>query len=218
MSENNDTQQRTYDLSGSNQPPRRQAPVRCPRKNKKLTTCKACGATVAKKAKTCPGCGARIAKGGCLIALLKGSFVFAGILILIALIAGPGEDTPDDALSAAPPVQEQPAPEIEYTAVTADQLLNALEENAYNAKQNYTDMYVELTGRLGSMDASGRYFAMRPTDELYFTLDTITCNLSAGQQENLTSLKTDDLLTIRGKIIAVGELLGYEIKIDEFVK
>ena len=52
--------------------------------------------------------------------------------------------------------------EVIYEKVTAKELIDALQDNALNAKEKYKDKYVEITGKLNVIDASGKYITVNP--------------------------------------------------------
>ena len=105
--------------------------------------------------------------------------------------------------------------EITYTAYAVSDMMNDLSSNALNAKNTYDDQYVEITGRLGVIDASGKYISIYSSDDPYdFT--GVQCNIQNDDQKTqVAEMSVDDTVTLKGKITNVGEIMGYTLDIDE---
>ena len=164
------------------------------------------------------------------------------IIIFVVFLIIPTGETPSDKEpqtqetvspaekeTAAPTEQETEAPtekEIEapteqaisYTAITVDELVNALEQNALKAQNLFDGQYLEITGKLDVIDSSGDYIALYPMHE-EFCLTSVHCSVMNEEQLNdVMNLTTGENVTVRGKIVGVGELMGYSLNIDEIVK
>lgn len=110
------------------------------------------------------------------------------------------------------PESAEEAEMIVYIPVTADELANALNGNAMKAKEDYEGKYLEITGKLGTVDSDGRYIGIDTDD---FTLVNIQCYLQTDDQRAVVMSKTTgDSIVVRGICEDVGELLGYRIEID----
>ncbi len=59
---------------------------------------------------------------------------------------------------------DTPTP-IEYTAVSVNDMMSQLDDNALGASDKYKGQYLEITGRLGNIDSSGKYISLYPDDE-----------------------------------------------------
>lgn len=123
------------------------------------------------------------------------------------------EESTEAEETAEESTEAEEAPAEEAIQVTSRQLIDELEANALKAKTTYDDKLVTVTGYVGSIDASGKYFALDPEpDALIFTgvqvqtdesfLDTVA-NFSQGQE-----------VTVTGKITDVGEVMGYSIQAE----
>lgn len=108
--------------------------------------------------------------------------------------------------------------EIEYIQILVDDLNNALDNNPINASDTYKGQYVEITGRLAVIDASGDYIGVYALhDDWDFT--GVHCSIEEDAQlEIIKTMSIDDTITVRGKITSVGELLGYSLDIIEIVQ
>ena len=94
-------------------------------------------------------------------------------------------------------------------------LVNDLEENALKAEKKYLDQYVEITGKVSNIDSDGTYISLRPSNDPYCFISTM-CYIKNDEQLNkVMEMSTDDVVTIKGKVKSVGEVLGYSIDIKE---
>lgn len=108
--------------------------------------------------------------------------------------------------------------EVTYEKVTAKELIDTLQNNALKAKENYKDKYVEITGRLNVIDASGAYITVNPIGD-DFVLTGIQAYVKNDEQKKVVAeLSKGDKITVKGKIKDVGEVLGYSVDIDEISK
>jgi len=181
----------------------------------KMKKCDACGAEIAKSAKSCPQCGAKNKKP----VFKKWWFWVIIVLVAIGAAAGSGGDNEDVTSSAdadQPEVMQQEQaeePKPEPTAVTVDDLVDALNANALNASNTYKGAYVELTGKLSNIDSSGKYFSLAPIDE-EFSFDTILCNINKDHLDAVSQFTTGQNVTVIGTITDVGEVLGYTLTVE----
>mgnify|MGYP000127301291 CR=1 FL=1 len=92
----------------------------------------------------------------------------------------------------------------------AADLFDTPKKNALSAKQSYAGQSVELTGYLGTIDASGKYIGIgAATDDYDYLLQEVPCYLKSDQQRRqAASMNRDNPITVRGKITSVGEVLG----------
>jgi hypothetical protein len=179
----------------------------------KMTNCKSCGAEIATSAKSCPKCGAKNKKP-----IWKRVWVWIlAVIILFAAIGSTGGSSDTD--TSAPstdintPVVQEP---INYTVVSVIDMMDALDTNALKAEKTYDNQYLEITGRLGVIDSDGSYISLYGGD---FDFTGVQCYIKNDEQLNFVMDMIDgDTYTVRVKIIDVGEVLGYQADIVEFVK
>ena len=94
-------------------------------------------------------------------------------------------------------------------------MIDELKENALRAQNKYNNLYVEITGKISSFDSSGYYISVEATNAGEWNIDTIMCYIKNDTQKNFLMEKAvGDTVTIKGKIISVGEFLGYSLNID----
>lgn len=183
----------------------------------KMTICKHCGAEIAAGAKTCPKCGGKNTKP-----IYKRVWFWLLIAALVLGIGGAaggsgGSDSGSSTAVTNDTQAEESAPEeeaIEYTEVTTDELSDALEANAMNASDTYKDKYFAVTGRLSNIDSDGQYISLVDVNDEW-SFNVIQCFIKNDEQlEKVKAMATDDVVTVRGKITEVGEVLGYYMDID----
>lgn len=179
----------------------------------KMTTCKHCGAEIAASAKVCPKCGGKNKKP----IYKRIWFWMLVVLVLLGIIgsAGSKEEQTTAPAGGTAPVEEVQEEAITYTACTVSQLMDALEENALKASEEYKGQYLEITGRLGGIDSSGDYITLLPEDD-EFAFIGVQCYIKNEEQKSaVMELSVGDTLTIQGKITDVGEVLGYFMDIEQ---
>lgn len=187
-------------------------------KKGKQVHCSECGAEIASGAKVCPSCGRKVK------APIYKKWWFWGIvvIIVIAAFAGSGDDKSDKPsddgstnVEATSPVQSA-TPAIEYTAYDVTELFDALNNNALKAEKTYNGQYVEITGHLGTIDSSGNYICIGADENNYdYILQSIRCNVKSDEQlDKIMELNSNDVITVKGKIVDVGEVIGYTLDID----
>ncbi len=107
-------------------------------------------------------------------------------------------------------------PNIKYNSYTVAKLIQDLESNALTAKEKHTYEYVQITGRIDSIDASGKNFYLYPSNNEW-ALQGVLCNVQTDdQKEKLKTFSTGNTVTVKGKITLVGEILGYSLDIYGF--
>lgn len=154
--------------------------------------------------------------------------ILTGLAALIALIVvisvassggGGGADELDTASpegSSAPVASKKPsAPKVNEAAMVASskEMIALLTANALKAKNTYDDKRVTVSGFVGSIDASGDYFALDPEkNAIIFTgIQVRTSDEFNGQVANFSK---GQAVTVTGKITDVGEVLGYQLKAE----
>lgn len=171
--------------------------------------CKKCKEAINKKAKKCPHCGSKQGMPVWLIAII--------VIFIIGIISGAGGNTEESSNSNSNSSSNQKSESIEYIKLSKDDLDEALENNAAAAKDTYNKKYVEVTGKLGTIDSDLKYISlMSTTDEWDF--NGIHCNIKNKEQKEIVkTLKKEQEITIKGQITDVGEVLGYYLDITEIL-
>lgn len=187
--------------------------------------CKHCKTEIPYGAKVCPQC--RKKQGG----VLKW-VIIAFVAICVIGAAGGGSDNEpketnntnnvNDTQAVQNELQGDTKPEesqetIEYISVTATELSDALSNNAMKAQNDYKEQYLEITGKLGNIDSNGKYIAIDSDND--FDLTNIQCYIKTDEQKQIIMEMTrGDSIIIKGYCKDIGEILGYQIDIEEVVK
>lgn len=180
---------------------------------KGMKVCKTCGKRIAKNAKTCPHCGAK----------QKGKLGLIVIIIIVLLLffaaVGRGGSSSDSSSEPTADSTKETVEEITYTEYSMADLTSDLENNAAAANEKYKGQYVILTGKLANIDAQGDYISIEDPDA-DFTMTRCQCYIKNNKEEISAIVKTlskGDIITVKGKITDVGEVMGYSLDIDEII-
>lgn len=168
--------------------------------------CKHCQTAIPKKAKVCPNC--RKKQGG------KMKWIIAAVVVIsIIAAAGGGKEKPKESDTQSISTEKQE--EISYTQYTVTQMIDDLKANALKAESIYKDQYVEITGRLATIDSSGKYISLLPEDDEWAIVG-VSCYIKNDEQKaKVMEMTKGDIVTLKGKVKSVGEVLGYGMDIDE---
>lgn len=131
--------------------------------------------------------------------------------VMVMALFAIGFAASDDSESQKVAEEEVPA---SMEAVNVEQMLLDLNQNEMRAQKKYSGKWFEITGRLGSMDSEGEYFTL--VGEA-FTMVSVHCKLPKDKREQLTEKLIDmekgDLITVKGKVTDMGEVMGYSVTI-----
>ena len=108
--------------------------------------------------------------------------------------------------------------QITYTKIDIDELEDELENNAAAAKEKYNGKYLEITGRLGTIDSDLKYINLLSVTDEWDLVGVLCAVKDNKQKEVIKTLKKDDTVIVKGKITDVGEVLGYYLDIVEITK
>lgn len=187
--------------------------------------CKYCKTEIPAGAKICPNCKKK--QGGA----LKWIVIVVVVLVLISAAAGGGDKTSetqqasnsnspttnDNSAGAAQDtkeVEKESEGPIEYISVTATELSDALSNNAMKAQNDYENQYLEISGKLGNIDSNGKYISI--DSDIDFDLTNIQCYIKSDEQKQvIMEMSRGDAIIIKGYCKDIGELLGYQIDIEE---
>ena len=180
----------------------------------KTKKCKYCKTEIPADAKVCPQCRKKL-KGG------KLKWVILIILVgaIIGAMAGEsdsksGGSTTTATSSTTSEQQKEEATPIEYTSVSVNDMMDALNNNAMGASDKYKGKYLEITGKLTNIDASGKYIDLMADGD--FEIIGVQCYIKNDDQKSkISSMSKGDTVTLKGKCTDVGEVLGYSFDITE---
>lgn len=113
-------------------------------------------------------------------------------------------------------IQPTTGAQIQYEQVNLQDMLDELDANAMRAEEKYQDKYIEITGKIRSFDSDGEYISIVPCEASDWSINTVKCNLTDPTHKDfLIEKNVGDVVTIRGKVFSIGEVLGYSVKIAE---
>lgn len=178
----------------------------------KTKKCKHCKMDIPKDAKICPHCRKKQKSG-----ILK----WVVIILIIGVVIGAvtGEDKSVDSTAkqteaTASDSQKQESESIEYTSVSVNDMMDALNNNAMGASDKYKGKYLEITGKLTNIDAGGKYIDLMADGD--FEIIGVQCYIKNDDQKaKISALTKGDTVTLKGKCTDVGEVLGYSFDITE---
>lgn len=146
-------------------------------------------------------------------------FAFAG-LCLVAVIAiilmfpnsFKGGNTGNDPTGTKATISTQ----IQYEQVDLQTMLDELKTNALRAEETYQDKYIEITGEIRSFDSDGKYITIIPCGASDWSLENVQCYITDPTHKSfLLEKDKGDVVTIRGKVFSIGEVIGYHVRIAE---
>lgn len=107
-------------------------------------------------------------------------------------------------------IQATSGSQIQYEKVNLQVMLDELETNALRAEETYQDMYVEITGEIISFDSDGKYISIVPCGGSVLS-SWVQCYIDQSHKAFLLEKNVGDVVTIRGKVFSIGEIIGYKI-------
>ena len=178
----------------------------------KTKKCKHCKMDIPKDAKICPHCRKKQKSG-----ILKWVVLILIIGVVIGAVTGEdkyADSTTKQTETTASDSQKQESESIEYTSVSVNDMMDALNNNAMGASDKYKGKYLEITGKLTNIDAAGKYIDLMADGD--FEIIGVQCYIKNDDQKaKIASMSKGDTVTLKGKCTDVGEVLGYSLDIDE---
>lgn len=75
---------------------------------------------------------------------------------------------------------------------------------------------IEFTAKIKSFDSDGKYITVEPENADEWNFETAMCYMKNDEQKNyLIEKNAGDVITVKGTVKSIGELLGYSIDIAE---
>jgi hypothetical protein len=133
-----------------------------------------------------------------------------GVVVVLQALGGGGDSSETSSNDSGQQEQNQTTVAITPIAVTAEQLISDLKENALAAKTSWIDKYVTVTGILTNIDASGDYFVLRGDEEFEFI--DVRISIDDSFVGVVSAFKMGQSVTVTGMVSGVGEIMGYDIK------
>lgn len=133
-----------------------------------------------------------------------------GVVVVLQALGGGGDSSETSSNDSGQQEQNQTTVAVTPIAVTAEQLISDLKENALAAKTSWIDKYVTVTGILTNIDASGDYFVLRGDEEFEFI--DVRIAIDDSFVGVVSAFKMGQSVTVTGMVSGVGEIMGYDIK------
>lgn len=141
------------------------------------------------------------------------------VAVIVIMLMFPDSLEAGDVGITNTPISTQAAttiPQIQYEQVDLKAMLDELDANAMRAEQKYQGKLIEITGEIRSFDSDGKYISIIPCGASKLTFDTVLCNLTDPTHKAfLLEKSVGDVVTIRGKVVTIGEVIGYSVRIAE---
>ena len=172
--------------------------------------CKKCGQEIDKKAVVCVHCGCKVKKP---IYKKWWLWAIAVIVVVIAVNSSGGEETVSPSTVSS---DTEATEEITYEVIDLQKMFDDLNSNAMKAENNYSNKYIEIKCKIKSFDSDGKYVTVEPTGADEWNFSTAMCYIKNDTQKSfLVEKNVGDIITIKGKIKSIGEVVGYSIDINE---
>lgn len=176
----------------------------------KMKICKYCNTEITAKAQVCPNCG-RIQKKPF---YKRVWFIILVVIIGFGILGNLGNDESEYVSNTTTQGETKQEAVKEYTPYNVSQLVNDLDNNALKAENTYLNQYVEITGRLSHIDSDGEYISLSSQNDM-FAIMGVQCYIKNDEQKaQVAELSKDDIITVKGKIKSIGEIMGYTLDID----
>ena len=170
--------------------------------------CKKCGQEVDKKAVVCTGCGCKIKKP-----IYKKWWIWAIVIIVVTVIGTSGNSDNKETSSIRTSSETE---EIVYESVDLQTMFDDLSNNAMKAESQYEKKYIEFKCKISNFDSDGSYIGVEPVTASEWNFTTAMCYIkNDSQKEFLVEKNVGDIITIKGQIKSIGEVMGYSIDIKE---
>lgn len=98
--------------------------------------------------------------------------------------------------------------------LTVKEMYKTLYEDTQKAKELYKDKYVQITGKVGSIDYYGLHFTLIDTTDNKKVYNEILCTVhSADELDLIKSFGENTKIMVYGKIDSVHKELGISLKV-----
>lgn len=136
--------------------------------------------------------------------------VFAIAALLIVIMVYRNHRKEENKVNTSATISTQ----IQYEQVDLQVMLDELNTNALRAEETYQDKYIEITGEIISFDSDGKYISIVPCGGSVLS-EWVHCSVDKTHKAFLLEKNEGDVVTIRGKVVSIGEIQGYSVKIAE---
>ena len=104
-----------------------------------------------------------------------------------------------------------------YTEVSISTLLNAAEANAAKAKQDYNGKNLKIVGGVvRSIDSDSTYFTVKDPNHIFRLMSVSVEPRNDEAKKEFVKLVKDEPITVYCTVYDVGNVMGYDVKLDKF--
>lgn len=179
--------------------------------------CQKCGNEIDDKAILCVKCGTPIKQKKPIFKKWWFWFIIVLVIIIGASAAGGSDNESGGDKTSVSSTQSTSSEEvIAYEVTDLQAMMDLLDENALKAEKTYQNKNVEVIGKIKNFDSDGNYISIEPVNADEWNFETVMCKVKDDKQlDFLLEKAVGDKVTIKGKVVSVGEVLGYTIDITE---
>jgi len=183
--------------------------------------CTKCGHELTDTAASCEACGTPVGKAKSKKPFYKKWWFWVIIAIAVIVMASGSDDNRSEASNGNSAVVDTDAsPDMDttptYVDVDLQTMLDDLNANALKAEKTYQNQLVAVTGKIANFDSDGAYITIEPVSADEWNFETVMCNIQDDTQlDFLLKKSVGDVVTIKGEVTDIGEVLGFIICIDE---
>ena len=183
-----------------------------PKEKPTTKICKHCATEIPYNAKVCPNCRKK-QKKGCLLPVLLTVVILVALFAILGKVFGNSDSSASSASSSGKNTASATSIPLEYyTSVTVEEMMNDLSSNALKAQEKYKGKYLQITGRLSTIDSDGKYISLHADK---YSIIGVHCTIKSDtQRAQVANMSSGDTVTLRGKCKDMGEVMGYKLDID----
>ena len=106
--------------------------------------------------------------------------------------------------------------EIVHETVDLQTMFDDLDANAMKAEAKYMKKNVEFECKIKNFDSDGKYISVEPVGASEWNFSSAMCYIKNDTQKSfLIEKNVADIITVKGKVKSIGEVLGYSIDMNE---
>lgn len=106
---------------------------------------------------------------------------------------------------------------IQYQQTTIEDLYKELNANPSATAQKYDHQFIDVSGYVISINKDGKSFLVAKANDSQLSLESISCSGKKAQEVIASGLTIGQRVNVKGKVLDVGEVLGYSMKLYEII-
>ena len=109
----------------------------------------------------------------------------------------------------------EPSPDGTYQTVSVTKLYEDIKNNKLAAEEKYKDNYFSITGQVNNIESD--YIVIYEVNNTWS--NRVFCRIKSDEQKKLIkTLNKGDIVTVKGKITSIGEIIGCYLNMAEIYK